>query len=677
MRLYYRSAATAAIFCAVLLLTLAPFTAHSQPVYENHSLMQVKKPSEDQLKTIMLQGYDIVRHTPEGNIEIVARPLERQALIADYDAEILIENMEEHYRSRLDPTKDMGGYKTFSEVDALLQAYAQNYPNLAVLDTIGYSLEGRPIFAMKISDNPDVDEDEPEAMINGLIHAREPIGMEINLYVIDYLLTRYGIYPNITNMVDSIEMWFVPVVNPDGYVFNEINNPGGGGMWRKNMRNNGNGTYGIDLNRNWGFAWGFNDVGSSPDPNSLTFRGTGPFSEPETQVMRDFIDDHDFAVIINYHSYSEYYCTAWGYLPYGVPAPDINKLTDVMAAMAFYNGYDVFNLSSGGVNGGARDWQYGEQFTHKKVFSVLPEVGTEFWPPDYQINTLCMQHLNSTFASFRKAKEYWNRPTRSLGTNDHMFLYVADSCYADSSHNLRYYNVDDTRSYNFTSEIFLVNGIDQGISIAPAGATLAPGEFIEIPCTISPGQFEVTPEFDFNFSMLRVYYSDVAEPTIVDTVDFPLILIINLADYDQDGVSDGCDNCFGTDNPDQADTDGDGLGDACDNCDAVANIDQSDLDDDGIGDVCDNCPDTYNPGQEDENGNDIGDACDWMCGDMDADYIVNILDIIFMIDYKFKGGPGPEFLEAADVNSDTLVNILDIVFMIDYKFKGGPDPDCP
>ncbi len=677
MRLHYRPAAIAILFGVFLLLALIPSHARSGPVYEDHSLMQVKKPSEDQLRAIRLDGYDVVRQTPDGNIEIVARPSERAALIADYDAEVLIENMEEYYRSRLDPTKDMGGYKTFAEVDAALQNYAQNYPDLAVLDTIGYSLEGRPIFAMKISDNPGVDEDEPEGMINGLIHAREPITMEINLYVIDYLLTRYGIYPNITNMVDSLEMWFVPVINPDGYVYNEITNPGGGGMWRKNLCDNGDGTFGVDLNRNWGIGWGYDNIGSSDYPNDLTYRGSGPFSEPETQVMRDFINAHDFTVIINYHAYSGYYCTAWGYVPVGIPAPDVDKLTNLMNSMAFYNGYDVFNLSSGGVNGGARDWQYGEQFTKKKVFSVLPEVGDAFWPPSYQINTLCMQNLNSTFTAFQTAKELWKRPTRSLGTNTPFFLYIADSCSADSTYDLRFYNVDDTKSYSFESEVLFVGGLNQGISITAANATLAPGEFIEMTCTMSPGALDVTPENNYSYSLLRAVYTDIADPTMVDTLVFPLVLIIDLTDFDVDGVTDGCDNCLWTPNADQADDDGDGHGNACDNCDFVSNPDQADFDGDGVGDVCDNCSEAYNPGQEDANGNDIGDACDWICGDLDGDGLVNVLDIVFIIDFKFKGGPAPEFMDAADVNNDTLVNVLDIVAMINYKFKNGPNLNCP
>ena len=132
------------------------------------------------------------------------------------------------------------------------------------------------------------------------------------------------------------------------------------------------------------------------------------------------------------------------------------------------------------------------------------------------------------------------------------------------------------------------------------------------------------------------------------------------------------------------DSDGDGYGDpqyaenTCDpdNCPEVYNPQQEDYDLDGIGDSCDNCPEVGNPDQIDSDGDGLGDACDFICGDANADEIVNILDITYLIDYLYKGGPAPEILEATDVNNDDTVNILDITYLIDYLYKGGPEPDC-
>ncbi len=145
-------------------------------------------------------------------------------------------------------------------------------------------------------------------------------------------------------------------------------------------------------------------------------------------------------------------------------------------------------------------------------------------------------------------------------------------------------------------------------------------------------------------------------------------------DDDDDTVPNDCDACPGFD--DLADTDKDGTADGCDNCPDDSNSEQTDDDTGGVGDVCDNCPEHFNPDQEDANGNDVGDLCDYICGDSDGDGTVNILDIVFVIGYKYKSGPAPDPLESADVNSDFLVNILDIVFLINFKYKSGPDPEC-
>jgi len=96
------------------------------------------------------------------------------------------------------------------------------------------------------------------------------------------------------------------------------------------------------------------------------------------------------------------------------------------------------------------------------------------------------------------------------------------------------------------------------------------------------------------------------------------------------------------------------------------NPDQADTDEDMIGDLCDNCPDDFNPGQEDSNQNDIGDACDYVCGnvDNDIDGLVNILDVVYLLNYIYKDGPQPDYLESGDVKYDELINILDVVHRI-------------
>ena len=132
------------------------------------------------------------------------------------------------------------------------------------------------------------------------------------------------------------------------------------------------------------------------------------------------------------------------------------------------------------------------------------------------------------------------------------------------------------------------------------------------------------------------------------------------------------------------DSDGDGYGDAedpenvCsdDNCPEDYNPDQADGDLDGVGDICDNCVDDYNPGQEDSDGDGIGDACDFICGDVNGDLVVNILDITYLISYLYKGGPAPDPIESGDADGNDVINILDITYLISYLYKGGPAPIC-
>jgi hypothetical protein len=371
------------------------------------------------------------------------------------EIEIIHEDLVAFYRLGLDTSRDMGGYHTFEETGNFLDSMHNQYSGITT-DTIsiGYSWEDRSIWAFKISDNPELDEDEPEILYTGLHHAREPMSIEVLIYFITHVLENYGVDPEITEIVDNTELWFIPILNPDGYEYNRQTDPGGGGMWRKNRRDNGNGTFGVDLNRNYDFKWGYDDIGSSPNTSSETYRGPAPFSEPETQVIRDFVLAHDFVACINYHSVAELFLYPWGYTYY--------QPTDFLVDWAFgdsasfYTGYVAipgcaFYLT----NGGSDDWHRGEQTLKTKVFGYTSELGRySFWPPPELIGPVCQENLEANKFYARMAQRLYDHSIRFIETDPNLY-YFYTSMAEDSiiTMDLRIYNHDasSVMYYNITT----------------------------------------------------------------------------------------------------------------------------------------------------------------------------------------------------------------------------------
>jgi len=224
------------------------------------------------------------------------------------------------------PAPDAGLYHTYSEINSEIHALASAYPTIAQISSIGQSIEGRDLWAIKISDNVAQDEDEPVVVFMGAHHAREWISVETPFLTAKYLLDKYAGNAQIKNYVDSAEIWIVPMVNPDGHQYSVDSDR----LWRKNRRNNGDGSYGVDLNRNYEKEWG--GPGSSGDTFSETYRGPAPFSEPESQACRDFIKSVEPKALITYHSYSQLVLFPWGYT--NSPAPDKALLSSLAVTLA-------------------------------------------------------------------------------------------------------------------------------------------------------------------------------------------------------------------------------------------------------------------------------------------------------------------------------------------------------
>jgi len=308
----------------------------------------------------------------------------------------------------------MGGYYIFDEIVADLDTMFQLYPNLITeKDSIGFSHEGRTIWAVKISDNPNINEDEPAVGFDALIHAREPQSMATLMYFMWYLLENYGTDPEVTYLVNNREIYCVPCFNPDGYEYNYQQSPGGGYMWRKNKRdNNNNGTFeesqdGVDMNRNFGYKWGYNNSGSSPDPSSSTYRGPSAFSEPEAQAVRDLAILKNYGTHFNMHTHGGYILYPWGYI--NEETPDSLTYREFAALLTSYSGYAYGyggQLLGYNSNGSVRDWMYGEQITKNKIFGYTIEIGPSFWPSQSQIFPIAQQNLRTMIYQSFLAGEY-------------------------------------------------------------------------------------------------------------------------------------------------------------------------------------------------------------------------------------------------------------------------------
>ncbi len=296
---------------------------------------------------------------------------------------------------------DFGEYYTFSEMQQEMNQIASQYPNITKLCTLGLSWYNKPILMMKISDNPNSNENEPKGLFTGVHHAREPIGTSICMDFIRWLCQKYNQNDTATFLVNEREIYIVPVVNPDGYVYNE-QDPWGN--WRKNQRdNNNNGQFdsnydGVDLNRNYGYMWGYDNNGSSPNPPDETYRGPSAFSEPETQAIKNLCLMRPPQVAINFHSYGNYIITPWGYINAYPPEPDKTIYLAMADTMNNWNGYTYGNAyqTVGYVaNGTSDDWMYGEQNQKPKCFAYTFEVGNDFWEATNDTN-LIIQRINQT-----------------------------------------------------------------------------------------------------------------------------------------------------------------------------------------------------------------------------------------------------------------------------------------
>jgi hypothetical protein len=293
------------------------------------------------------------------------------------------------------PTAD-SRYHSYAEMTNETAAIAAAYPSIVSRSSIGRTYQNREIWALKVSDNVTTDEAEPEVLFTHNQHAREHLTVEMAMYLLNELTTKYATDARIRSVVDSREIWIIPSVNPDGAEYDV--STGSYAMWRKNRQPTaGSSSIGTDLNRNWSFQWGCCG-GSSATPSSETFRGPGAFSAPETQRVRDFVASRRVGGVqqiktgIDFHTYSE--LILW---PYGYTTADTtptmtadvrNTFASIGQNMATTNGYTPEQASDLYIaDGTIDDWLWGAEGIFGYTFEMYPTTSSPgFYPPDESID---------------------------------------------------------------------------------------------------------------------------------------------------------------------------------------------------------------------------------------------------------------------------------------------------
>ncbi|MFD0685316.1 M14 family metallopeptidase [Actinomadura fibrosa] len=309
-------------------------------------------------------------------------------------------------------------YHTYAEMQAELNSVVAAYPQIAQKFVAGKSYQGRDIVGLKISDNVATDENEPEVLYIANIHARERLTAEQALDYIGQLTQGYGSNSRITDLVNSREIYVMPMVNPDGQVYDMTSDTQAGRNWRKNRQPNSTST-GTDLNRNFGYRWGCCG-GSSGTGSSETYRGTAAESAPETKVIANFVRSRvvggkqQLKIFLDIHSEAELVLWPFGYTYSDTVAGAMSSDEEathrtIGRELAGTNGFTPEQSSDLYITDGTTDdWTWGNQ----RIFSFTFELGGgSFYPPPSAIDT---QVARSREALLRLTA-YADCPYRAIG----------------------------------------------------------------------------------------------------------------------------------------------------------------------------------------------------------------------------------------------------------------------
>ena len=294
------------------------------------------------------------------------------------------------------PAKDEK-FHTYAQMEAALFKLQSENSELVKIQSIGKSFEGRDLWAAHINSSvaslASGTSGKPGVVFMGAHHAREHLSLEVPLMLAQYLLQNKT-EPKIARLLNERDIWIMPLINPDGAEFDISKSKYQ--LWRKNRSDNHDRSFGVDLNRNYGFKWGTG--GSSTRTSSEVYRGPAPFSELETQAVRDFVDSHlNLKTLLSFHSYSELILYPWGHTFEAIGnARDLSVFKKMARTMAQWNHYTPEASSALYIaSGDTTDWAYGEHGIFAFTFELSPATqwAGGFYPGEKVIDRVFQDNL--------------------------------------------------------------------------------------------------------------------------------------------------------------------------------------------------------------------------------------------------------------------------------------------
>ncbi len=366
----------------LLCLGLYFFSLSAQPNAEEH-LVKISNLSSKKLSNLIKLNIDIanvqnrqiaIAYVDDQQFEnLKRRGFEVQKI--PNRAKLYADSLWNATKNSSDP---LAAYHTYDELTAELQLAAQTYPSLCRLESAGNSVQGRDLWIVKISDNVKLEEPEPEFKYISSMHGDEPVGMEMCLYLIRYLLEKYGTVDRVTQLVNNTEIWIMPLMNPDGYVAHR----------RRNVHD-------VDLNRN------FPDRIS--DPHNITAG-----REPETQAIMNLSAAHSFVLSANFHTgallVNYPYDSNSTEAPIYTACPDDALFIELAKTYSYHNSpmwnspYFPNGITNGAdwytVFGGMQDWNY----VWMGCNEITIELSDNSWPNAYLLSTFWQENRESMLA---------------------------------------------------------------------------------------------------------------------------------------------------------------------------------------------------------------------------------------------------------------------------------------